>query len=390
MNDLKPKAPKPSPSEYIDTTESSLPVVTATPAADAIAKVRRPWFKAKWFLIGLSTLILLGGGGSWYLASHQATPEPIAVQATPNATPTPIPTPVTKVSPLTGLAVAPELADRPITGVVIENHPDARPQSGLSQAGVVYEALAEGGITRFLAFYGEQQAGTLGPVRSVRTYFVDWALEFDAPLAHAGGNADALDLISPLRLKNIDGLSIGAPTFYRITDRYAPHNLYTSGALLDAIEAKYGFKASTFVASPRKKDEPGTATHPTIHINYSYSGYQVDYKYDPTANDYARSLAGAPHIDRENGKQIHVKNIVVEYMPTSYGYTRINEQTVIMKTVGTGKAIVFRDGNAIEGTWSKSSHTARTELLDASGQAIPLNAGNTWYSIVPTDKIVGY
>ena len=77
-------------------------------------------------------------------------------------------------------------------------------------------------------------------------------------------------------------------------------------------------------------------------------------------------------------------------MPTSYGYTRINEQTVIMKTVGTGKAIVFRDGNAIEGTWSKSSHTARTELLDASGQAIPLNAGNTWYSIVPTDKVVGY
>ncbi|MEO7617912.1 MAG: DUF3048 domain-containing protein, partial [Candidatus Saccharibacteria bacterium] len=334
--------------------------------------------------------ILLGGAGSWYLVAHKATPAPVAVQSTPKPTPTPVATPVTKLSPLTGLAVAPELADRPITGVVIENHPDARPQSGLSQAGVVYEALAEGGITRFLAFYGDQQAGALGPVRSVRTYFVDWTLEYDAPLAHAGGNADALDLIGPLGMKNMDGLGIGAPTFYRINDRYSPHNLYTSGSLLDALEDKYGFKTSTFVVSPRKKDEPGTGAHPTIHIDYSYSGYQVDYKYDPATNDYARALANAPHIDKETGKQIHVKNIVVEYMPTSYGFTRINEQTVMMKTVGTGKAIVFRDGNAVEGTWSKASHNARTELLDASGQAIPLDAGNTWYSIVPNDKVVSY
>lgn len=303
--------------------------------------------------------------------------------------------PTIKVSPLTGLAVAPELANRPITGVVIENHPDARPQSGLSQAGVVYEALAEGGITRFLAFFLENRPATLGPVRSLRTYFVDWGLEFNSPIAHAGGNADALDLVRPLGLKDMDGLVIGAPTFYRVNDRYSPHNLYTNSDLLDAQEVRYNYSnPSNFTPSPRKADSPpaagSSAPHPTININYSYSGYQVSYHYDPATNDYARFLADAPHVDRNTGAQIHVKNIVVEYMPTSYGTTRIGEQTVIMGTPGSGGAIVFRDGTAITGTWSKTAHASRTQLTDASGAPIPLDAGNTWYSIVPNDRVVSY
>ena len=385
MKETSENQATPDPTEDTPTTPE---VEVATPAADAVADVSRPWYKAKWAMFGLPLVLIALGGTGWMIASHR-TPQAV-VKHIVKPSPTPKPTPTTVPAPLTGLLVAPELAKRPITGVVIENHPDARPQSGLGQAGVVYEALAEGGITRFLAFYGDQTAGTLGPVRSVRTYFVDWTLEFDAPLAHAGGNADALDLIAPLRMKNMDGLGVGAPTFYRVNDRYAPHNLYTSGALLDALESRFGFTTSSFTASPRKKDEPGTAAHPTIHVDYSYDGYQVDYKYDAAANDYARFMANTPHIDRNTGTQIHVKNVVVQYMPTSYGFTRINEQTVIMQTVGTGKAIVFRDGNAVEGTWRKTSHNARTELLDAAGQPIPLDAGNTWYSIVPTDKVVSY
>jgi hypothetical protein len=307
--------------------------------------------------------------------------------------PTPSATPATKASPLTGVQVDPALADRPITAVVIENHPDARPQSGLAQAGVVYEALAEGGITRFEAFYLENRPPTLGPVRSLRTYFVDWGLEFNSPVAHAGGNADALDLVSPLGMKDINGL-LGGPDryFYRTTDRFAPHNLYTSSDLLDKALTAYGFnKPANFTPSPRKADQPSTTpAHPTIHIDYSYTGYQVDYKYDPSTNDYARFMADVAHVDRNTGSQIHVKNIVVEYMPTSYGVTRIDEQTVIMGTVGTGRAIVLRDGGAVEGTWKKTSHSARTVLLDASGKDIPLDAGNTWYSIVPVGNNVSY
>ncbi len=345
-------------------------------------------------LIAIGVVALLGAGYATYRYFHPA--KTITRTDTKAVTKAPEPVkPTTKPSPLTGVAVAPELADRPITAVVIENHPDARPQSGLGQAGVVYEALAEGGITRFLAFFLDTRPAVLGPVRSLRTYFVDWALEFNAPVAHAGGNADAIDLISPLGLKDMDGLGIGPPTFYRTNDRYAPHNFYTTSDLLDALEKRYNYnKPADFTPSPRKADAPpaaGTpAGHGVIDIDYSYNGYQVEYKYDPATNDYARFLAGAPHIDRNTGTQIHVKNVVVQYMPTSYGTTRIGEDTVIMGTPGSGKAIVFRDGTAVEGTWSKTAHTQRAQLLDGAGTPIPLDAGNTWYSIVPTSKTVSY
>lgn len=303
--------------------------------------------------------------------------------------------PRTAPSPLTGVAVAPEVAAKPIVGVVIENlNPDARPQSGLSEAGVVYEALAEGGITRFLAFFLDNRPPSIGPVRSLRTYFVDWSLEFNSPVAHAGGNADALDQVGPLNLKDINALN-GGPSqyFFRTTDRYAPHNLYTTGAKLDGALAADGYtKPTSFAVSPRKIDAPtASPAHGDINIDYSYNGYQVEYKYNQACNCYDRFLGGAPHVDRNSDKQIQVKNVVVEYMPTSYGYTRLpGEQTVMMSTPGTGKAIVFRDGGAVEGTWGKSGHADRTKLLDAAGKEIPLNKGSTWYAIVPTTKTVTY
>ena len=142
--------------------------------------------------------------------------------------------PTTVASPLTGLQVAPKIAEQPITAVVIENHPDARPQSGLSQAGVVYEALAEGGITRFLAFFLDEKPKEVGPIRSIRTYFVDWALEFNAPVAHVGGNIDALDIINPLGMKDMNEFAYG-PYFYRTTDRYAPHFRCKSGGIASRL-----------------------------------------------------------------------------------------------------------------------------------------------------------
>ena len=351
--------------------------------------------KAQLLAIAVTLVLLLGAGGAvyaWWSFNHRPKPVTVVRTPTPTPVPTPTPTPVKKASPLTGVLVDPATAAQPVFSVIIENHPDARPQSGLSQAGVVYEANAEGGITRFQAFFLDSLPKVLGPVRSLRTYYVDWALEFGAPVAHAGGNVDALDLIAPLGLKSLNGLNIGAPYFYRTTDKYAPHNFYTGSDLIRQLLDARGWNGpATFTPSPRQADTPtATPAHPNIHINFSYNGYQVDYAYDATANDYARSLAGAPHIDANTGQQIHVKNVVVEYMPTSYGFTRISEDTVIMQTVGQGKAVVFRDGQAIEGTWKKDSHTARTQLLDAAGKDIPLDAGNTWYSIVPVGNTVSY
>jgi len=346
------------------------------------------WIKhhKKAVLISVITILIIGAGAAMAFGvfKPQATVVKIIKKQPPK--------PTTIASPLSGVQVSPELAKRPITAVVIENHTDARPQSGLQDAGVVYEALAEGGITRFLAFFLENKPKEIGPVRSIRTYFVDWALEFNAPVAHVGGNIDALDMISPLRLKSMNQFSNGN-YYYRTNDRYAPHNMYTTTEKLDALEKKLGYDdESDFTPTPRvaKEKAATTADHPNIHINYSYNGYQVDYTYTAATNDYARSLAGKPHIDRNTNQQIRVKNVVVQYMSTSYGTTRIGEQTVIMGTPGSGKAVIFRDGTAIEGTWSKPSHSTRTKFVDAQGMEIKLNPGNTWYSIVPVGNSVTY
>ncbi len=345
-----------------------------------------------WKWLALVAALIIVGGSIYAWTILRPAPEPTTTtvnKMTPKPTPAP---PVKKASPLTGAMVETAIADRPVMGVVVENSPEARPQSGLSQAGVVYEANAEGGITRFEAFFLDSLPATIGPVRSLRTYFVDWALEFNSPIAHAGGNIDALDQIAPLGVKSLNALAIGAPSFYRTRDRRAPHNLYTSADLLSQLVTSKGYnKPATFTPSPRKADTPNAAPpHPNVHIEYSYGGFQVDYKYDPATNDYARNLARTPHIDRVTGQQIRVKNIVVEYMPTNYGITRFGEQAVRMQTVGRGQGMVFRDGEAIPCTWIKESRTTRTKLIGADGKDIPLNAGNTWYSIVPVGKSVTY
>lgn len=344
-------------------------------------------------------IAVLASVGGWYYYSNRHKPAP-AAQSTPKPPPAPTaPQPVQPVSPLTGAPVSADLASRPITGVVIENHTDARPQSGLQDAGVVYEALAEGGITRFEAFFLEHEPTKIGPVRSLRTYFLSWGLEFNAPIAHAGGNADALDLVGPRAMKDMNEFSWGS-YFYRSSDRYAPHNLYTSTASLDALEKRLGyFHSVDFTPSPRKPDAPSASPNASIlDLNYSYNGYQVEYRYDGSCDCYNRYLAGAPHIDRNTGKIIQVKNVVVEEMPTAYGTTRIGEQTVRMGQneggavlpVGTNKAYVFRDGTVVTGTWHKDNDRARTKLLDDSGNEIPLDVGNTWYSILPSDRTPSY
>lgn len=398
MADKLPKKPNTKEADTDSVVdESSITVDDGTPAVDDLQMPedvhKTRWQRFQHFIAThrTRTIIVLGillilPVGVW---AYYETAKPIVVKETATL---PRPEkPKTKASPLTGVQVAPELADRPILAVVIENHQDARPQSGLGQAGVVYEALAEGGITRFLAFFLDERPANIGPVRSLRTYFVDWGLEFNAPVAHVGGNADALDLVKPTGMKDINQFA-NSGSFFRTRDRLAPHNAYTNSDLMDALLKKNGWdKPADFKVSPRKNDAPSqNPLHPNISINYSYSGFQVEYKYDAACNCYSRFLAGAPHIDRNTGQQIKVKNVVVEFMPTTYGKSRIGEQTTKMGTPGSGRTVVFRDGEAVEGTWAKSQHKDRTKLTDTAGKEIPLNRGNTWYSIVPTDKTVNF
>jgi hypothetical protein len=390
--DIKPTPPKPKP------TPKGVPVAAPRqPDAiidetkpDTIPTAKRRWYEriGWWWIVIVLVLFALGGGGTWWYLSRAK------VVAVTVHKPIVLPKPVTVADPLTGLPVSASQAAQPIIGVMIENlDPDARPQSGLSAAGVVYEALAEGGITRFLAIMQEPLPPSIGPVRSLRPYYLDWGLEYGIPVAHAGGSQPALANVATTHVEDINALLYDGSYFFRTTDRVAPHNLYTNDTLLPQLATKLGFSsAPSFTPRTRKADQPpkGVVPHPTIDIAFSYSDYAVEYRYDAPSNSYARWMAGTPHIDRNTGKQIMVKNVVLEYIPTSYSTQPDGKPETDIADVGSGKAVVFTDGNATVGTWTKTSQSAQTSLTDATGKTIKLNTGNTWFEIVPTINTVTY
>lgn len=278
---------------------------------------------------------------------------------------------------LTGLEVTDQAAVKaPVSAVVIENSPDARPQSGLSGAGVVYETVAEGGITRFLALYQGKKPAKVGPVRSLRLYYLHWATPYKAPIFHVGGSANALNEVRGGSYHDIDETSNGG-AYWRATDRRAPHNAYTSGEKMDHVNSTKNISESVFTGFHRTDGKPAeTSNASQIFINFSSSLYHTSYAYNKETNAYARSLAGQPHTDTEAGQL--TPNVIValevgtEHRPGS----REGYEDVV--TSGTGKAHIFQNGTVITGTWKKDGVTSELKLLDTEGKDIPLNRGQTW------------
>jgi hypothetical protein len=368
-------------------------VATSPPLKPSSVKPSRPPLskRRRWLYAGGAALLILvaAAGGWWWLHVHAAKkPVAVVVRKVKPVPPAPL------YDPLTGLPVASKaLARQPVIGVMIENlYPDARPQSGLGQAGVVYEALAEGGITRFLSIFQEPLPTSIGPVRSLRPYYLDWGLEYGIPIAHAGGSEPALNAIPSSGLKDINALAYDGSYFYRTTDRAAPHNLYTDNQKLAALDTQLGFAtAPSFTPLPRKADKPvNPAPHPIIKINFSTSPYAVEYDFDAATDAYGRVMGGTPHIDRNTNQQIQVKNVIVEYVPTTYSTQQDGKPETNMNLIGQGPALVFDDGTVTAATWNKSSDSAPTKLLNASGKQIALNRGNTWYEVIPTGNVVSY
>lgn len=295
--------------------------------------------------------------------------------------PEPEPKPTTAPSPLTGVEVAIPLTKLPVTAVMIENSPDARPQSGLYEAGVVFEAIAEGGITRFMALFQESKPAYIGPVRSVRPYYLDFLVPFDAPVAHAGGSAQALAEIRAQGLKDLDRAH--NPNYYqRVSSRYAPHNLYTSRAQLLQLHKAKGYTSSTFDGFERKKEAPAkkpTATK--IDFDISSFLYNTHYDYVKKTNSYLRSMAGKPHTDEKSGKQINPKVIIA--IETAYSKNGIYS---VYKTTGSGKITVFQDGAATPGTWSKKGRSSPYVFKDSKGKPLALNPGQTWITMITAGK----
>lgn len=291
------------------------------------------------------------------------------------------------ISPLTGIEVASaDLANRPVTGVMIENSPDARPQSGLIDAGIVYEAIAEGGITRFLAIYQESQPQYIGPIRSVRPYYLDFLLPFNGGLAHVGGSPDALADIKTFGVHDLDQFFNG-DFFQRITQRFAPHNVYTSFAKLDELNKAKNFIYNKFSPFERKKDVAQTPTASVIDLAISGPQYSPRFEYDPATNSYKRFQDGQPHIDEKTKTQISPKTVVVLVMDQT---TMADGFHTAYKDTGSGKMYVFQDGIVSEGTWEKPDRKSQFVFKDNNGLPMKLNAGQTWISIVGSSSDINY
>lgn len=294
--------------------------------------------------------------------------------------------PTTKASPLTGEEVDIPLADRAVTGVMVENSPDARPQSGVISAGVVFEAVAEGGITRYLTLFQEARPANLGPVRSLRPYYLDWVMGYDAAIGHVGGSADALALVGQRNAKDLDQFKYGTEAYWRTGDRVAPHNVYTNFDKLDALSARLGYTSSKFEPYKRKKDSPVIpATNTSLTFDFSGALYTTNWAYEPTANAYLRSVAGTPDKDADSGVQLSAKNVIYIPMPTTY-----DGKYAVMQTIGSGDAVLFRDGVAVPIKWSKAAYNTMLELKNADGTPAELNVGKTWFQIVPAGRTVSY
>ena len=286
-------------------------------------------------------------------------------------------------------------ANRHPLAILVENHPDSRPQAGLDKASIVYEAIAEGGITRFLAIFGTYEAEKVGPVRSARTYFVDWAHGYDAYLAHVGGNMDALEKIPRDKILDLDQFRYSSPYWREKNANVATeHTMFTSTTKLreQATKNKYStannFNVMKFKEEPVDAEKANAPEKQKISVVFSSAQYNVDFGYDKTTNSYKRSLAGSSHIDRVSKNQLNPKNIIVMTVNRKPTITKINESGWEMTTIGTGNAQIFIDGKIIKGTWKKTSAADRELFYDEAGNEIVFNRGQFWICVIPPDGSV--
>lgn len=307
---------------------------------------------------------------------------------------------------------------RPL-GIMVENHTDARPQSGLSSADVVYEAVAEGGITRFLTIYYCNDAKYVGPVRSARMYFLrilqgygQYPLYGHVGGANTPGPADALGEIKKIgwnQYNDLNQFSVPFPNFYRdydrLPDRATEHTVYTSTQKLwkyandkrklsnvdeDGKSWDTTFKKWTFSDEAAAGDRGAVAKISFGFWDSFASDFAVDWNYKKETNSYVRDNGGKPHVDKNTNKPLEAKNIVIAFVKESPANDGYQGGHLVYKIVGTGEALVFQNGKAIEGTWSKTDEETQMVFLDKKGKEIPLVRGQVFVEILPTGNKVTY
>lgn len=314
-------------------------------------------------------------------------------------------------APITGVKYDPQEAEkfiktRPLA-VMINNHTAARPQSGLIDADLVYEIVAEGGITRFLAFFNTTIPEKIGPVRSTREYYLVLVREMgDAMLMHIGYSPQALVAIESWPVRS---LSRGGADFWRDEARLnagipTEHTAYVNGKDLLAKGKELGWEGTSEMFEPynytddspiKPQDTTDKASNVKV-VFWDEGDYSAEWKYDVATNSYLRFMgydnAGAPiaHKDQESGKQISAKNVIVQFAKES-GVIGDDKSRLDYELVGSGEGLVFKDGKVYKITWSKADRDSRTKFYTIDGEEVKFNRGKFWIAIVPdrnTEQVV--
>lgn len=293
---------------------------------------------------------------------------------------------------LNGVMLPRDIYNRHPVAVMIENSPSARPQTGLTGADIVYEAVTEGGITRFMGVFSSNLPTKAGPVRSARSYFIDYLSEYDAFYAHAGGSPTALARIGEYGIKDYPHSS---DAYWREARKgvASEHTLFTDVAKIFKFGVeKRGWPATIDFKPWLFKDAsatPGPAV--AVKINFSTPQFNVIWNFDPATKLYSRTLGGTAHKDALSGEQITATTIItisVNHSPNPPYRGTGKESEWTMGTIGGGKAVVFQDGIVTEGTWKKPSRVERTRLYTAEGKEIELNRGKIWFEVIPQEGSV--
>ena len=359
-------------------------------------------------ILAAGMLAVVNSGGTPRATATATASATLTAEASASPSPTPLPSPSGTFdnsptplpsgwaySDLDGVAAPADLAHRLPIAVMVDDNIIARPQSGFSSASIVYQAPADGGEDRYMMIFQEGTASDIGPVRSTRPYFVYWAAEYKAGFGHFGGDSVSLQKTIPAMAKsiyNMDALGGDSCPYHRITSRAAPHNAYTNTAALLSCAAKIG-QPSTYQGLPDRTfvDDTPLAERPaSASITIPYRTGTVGYQYDPATDSYLRSVDGNSQVDPANNQQVTARNVIVLFQAVSYFNEPGHNARPVVANVGSGTALVFKEGQVITATWKKTSNTALTRLYDSSGNEIPLVRGEIFIQSVPIGTAVTY
>jgi len=282
--------------------------------------------------------------------------------------------------------------DRPIA-VMIDNHKSAQPHAGLNEAYAVYEMIVEGGESRLMAIFKGKDLSKIGPIRSARHYFLDYALENDAIYVHYGWSPQAESDISKLHVQNINGLVYSSKDFWRVKDKKAPHNAVTSTEnILKLAEEKKGYRTTSTEEAVLKYTtdeinlESGVGAD-TIEIPYSKSNL-VKYEYNAETKRYDRYSKGKLQKDWDTDETVTVKNIIITFAKNTTLNDGENKDRQTLDNIKTLKGYYITNGKAIKITCEKTTRAGKTIYRDENGEEIQVNDGNTFFQICPIDADV--